>query len=285
MYSLLGWFNVLDNSIIVLFCFGLLFPWLKLVHLAVFGLLMMGDVFIQNHVKFESAIILTHLLPGFFFMFLSADRPETWSRIREGLIYLISIGFVTTALTKSLSGWCNPEILVIHDYAVQFNLGFGIDHYFSDAFLGIQNKWLLKMADYLTLAFQGLFIVNFVTLRFIRPLLGAAVVFHLLILGVLNIGVFSPYILAYSLIVQSKDHHNINLLRVPRDFRFILLTFLFLVAVVPLSILLPPFHDVVLRLLPMRIYWHLEAILTIVMSVYFAITLSNTDHNLALRRL
>lgn len=194
-----GFVKIAEIALMGLVCFNILNPLKKYGHLTTFILLFILDFVFQNHVRFRASIIIINLTPLLIFLFLHFKEK------RKELVYiyvlLISIGYLSAMLNKLSSGWANPKELVVYSYLVQFNLGYHFQQFFSNTFLQIKSIAFWKFADYITLLFQSLFFINFFTKKYFIILCSLACIFHLSILFILNIPVFFPYMIIYSIII------------------------------------------------------------------------------------
>lgn len=185
-------------------CFGLavvllVYPLHKKIHLLFFSILFVSDCFFQNFVKFESSVILTHLFPLFVFLYLHYSQKT--KEIDYSAILLVSVGYLTSFLSKTLSGWWMPGEAVVYGYVLEFTDGYHIGGYLSDGALRIHDYRFWKAVDYVVLLFQAGFVINFFRTAYIRYQLLLAALFHLGILFLFGIGVFYPYLLFYALIL------------------------------------------------------------------------------------
>jgi hypothetical protein len=198
-----------------LVAFSILNPLRKYPHLLIASLLFLLDLIFQNHVRFRASIIIINMAPFLFFLFLHFKDKK--NLLTYFSVLLVSIGYLSAFVSKVSSGWTSLNNLVVYSYLVQFNLGYHIQLFLSNFFLKIKSVAFWKFADYIVLFFQGLFVVNFFTKKYFVLLAILAVIFHVSILMILNIPVFYPYILVYSLIIafqyfeyQEINKYNIN---------------------------------------------------------------------------
>lgn len=180
----------------------LLFPLQKQLHLLLFCVLFVLDVFFQNAVGFTSCFILPHFFPLFFFLLLHFKNDVARSDlVRTAAILFVSVGFLTSFSSKMESGWYRWSDPVIYSYIVEFYDGYQIPSLASGLLLNIKSHLFWKLADYSVLLFQGAFLLVFIRKNFFYPLTMIAVLFHIGIVTTLGIGVvFYLYILFYALI-------------------------------------------------------------------------------------
>lgn len=194
------------EAILMLLAFAILFkPLHPILHLYFFVAHLLLDIYFLNYVKFESSNILTQFIPLFFFLLSNKKFVDYTSNITYGLMLFISIGFISSGISKINSGWINPNDLVIHSYVLQFNNGFGFDTLLGKPLLSHIHLLLWKILDYATLILELSFGLVFIKKNSFVIISFLAVVFHIMIFFTLRLGAFYPFILCYALVVKQLN--------------------------------------------------------------------------------
>ena len=188
-----------EKTVFILVILTLIFNRIKWLDLAVFVTLFMLDIYFQNFVKFESSVILVHFTPLLFFLAFQMKNNKKTAYV--ALLFL-AVGFSTSALLKVLSGWLYWDDLVIYSYVVEFSKGYKLQSVLGDGLININLPFYFwKMCDYVTVLFQASFLLLFFEAKWYKFLLPLSTLFHILILFILGITVFSPFMLVYLYII------------------------------------------------------------------------------------
>lgn len=185
--------------------FGLAFiltirPLQKSLNFLFFVGLLIFDLYFQNWIRFESSYILIHFFPLFIALCFQLNKLEKQKlMLKKAMVLFVSVGFVSSFTSKLISGWGNTQNLVLKNYFTEFYQGFSIPIFFGEFLIKIQSGLFWKSLDYVTLLFEGLFIVLFFTSseKIVKGLFSAAVLFHLLVYVGLGIAQFYIYPLFY----------------------------------------------------------------------------------------
>lgn len=257
-----------EQLVFLLAFIAFLFPIKKNLHLIIFTLLFFLDFYFNNFIKFESAMIGTHLFPLFAYLFLRF--PKSQKKIAKIATLIISIGFISACILKINSGWYKPNNYVIFAYLVQFSKGFSINGLLSPLLLEVKSPIFWKVLDYSVLLFQGSFILNFFTDRFRVIIFAFAVLFHMGIMLTLNIALFFPYILVYTLII------SVSLPRGLQSKTYKISTNLILVAIIMIvSFLMYQVNFIYNFLNSLPLYRYGDSLITIFCALFFFTTLVN----------
>lgn len=194
------------EAILMLLAFAILFkPLHPVLHLYFFVAHLLLDIYFLNHVKFESSNILTQFIPLFFFLLSNKRFANYASNITYSLMLFISVGFISSGISKVNSGWLNPNDLVIHSYVLQFNNGFGFDTLLGKPLLSHVNLLFWKILDYATLILELSFGLVFIKKNSFVIISFLAVAFHIMVFLTLRLGAFYPFILCYAFIIKQLN--------------------------------------------------------------------------------
>lgn len=178
----------------------LLFPLKKLLHLSFFLLLFLNDLYFQNFILFEYYIILIHLFPLIVYLYLHyQNHTSTQESVKKGIILTIAVGFITALIGKIQSGWLDPRQPVLYSYFLLTDKSYNIHPILADAFYSIKHFYIYKALDYVIVVFQFFFFYLLFNVKFFRWFAPIAVIFHLLIMLILDISLFYVYILVYTI--------------------------------------------------------------------------------------
>jgi hypothetical protein len=267
---------IAERTLLVLFLLALFKPESKWVHFAAYAMLLLMDTFFNNCVAFQNSLVISHQFPllcGLVLHFSGSDRGQ--QRTLQAFLHLIGAGFIISGISKIATGWLDPSESVTYGYLIQFNHGYGVNYYLSDLFVGIDSLAFWKLTDYAVVLFELAFAVNLVSFRYYRKLFVAAVVFHALILAILNIGIFYPQIIMYILILQvDTGDRTLFSDRKPMSL------WLFGGSVTALLIAwyiyrVSPF---VVAASPNWVYDHIETVINLTLMLIFVITIFGTSH-------
>lgn len=170
-------------------------PAIPVTYLLFFSLQFILDFFFQNFIKYQTSVSLTNLFPLFCWLIL------TYKNFKPLYIqYIVSIGFVGSAVAKMTSGWLDPNASASFYHIKQFYTGYGFDFIgITDKLLSIRSLFFWKLVDYLIVAFEASFLIIFFKRTYYKWLVLNAVILHVLILLFMNIPLFFPFILVYCL--------------------------------------------------------------------------------------
>jgi hypothetical protein len=189
--------------VLFLLAFAILFkPLFANLHLLFFFILFVLDMYFQNFIKFESSLILTNFIPLLFYFLTNKKFSHYLNEITYGAILFISVGFITSCFRKVNSGWLNYNDTAIYSYILQFNKGYCFNTLIGNEILNSVNFRFWKILDYIVLLFEISFIVTFIKNNYFLLLSVFSVCFHIVILITLNINVFYPYIILYTIILD-----------------------------------------------------------------------------------
>lgn len=258
-------FQVIDLSLFALAAVAVLWPGLKIVDL-IFGIILIAvDVFLQNFIRFQSAIIFIHFIPFYYFFLRTYRNPEF---IRETAIYVIATGFILSAIAKINSGWLDTDVLVIKYYMIQF----GIGYHMNEPIAEFLNNWPLaffKGLDYAAILFEISFFVLFIRKKALPTLLGAACVFHLLVSLFLNINIFYPYVLVYcTFLVPVRIEKSARTGKMSDIVKFILL----------LIVIVSGWYygtNLIMGIVSTSVYLHFERVITISLIILYMLLFWN----------
>ena len=199
--------------------FGLAFvltiePLQKSLNFLFFAGLLIFDFYFQNWIRFESSYILMHFFPLFIALCLQFNKLEKHKlRLKKAMLLFVSVGFVSSFTSKLISGWGNTQNMVLKNYFVEFYQGFSIPIFFGEFLIQIQNSLFWKSLDYVTLLFEGFFIVLFFTSseKIVKWLFSIAVLFHVLVyvgLGIAQFYIYPLFYLFYFVVGKEYDFGN-----------------------------------------------------------------------------
>lgn len=247
-------FAIAEVGLMVLAFLTLILPNRANLHGCFFLVLLLLDVFAQNMVKFESSIILTHFIPLFFYLYTHNKLKKYHEEITYAAMLFVAVGFVSSCVRKIHSGWLSTNDLVVYNYLIKLNKGFGFTSLLGSFLIGIKSFWLWKLVDYSVLIFQLSYMLLFFNRKYFLYLTQLAICFHLLIIFTLNIAVFYNYILFYAIILYNLNNIPVFSKRLKVYKGFKLLWIILLIMFVFSKFEVHFFY----QLLPLKIYNYVE---------------------------
>lgn len=194
------------ETLIMLLAFVILIrPLSNTLHLCFFITNLLLDVYFFNCIKFESSLILTHFMPLFFFLLTDKKLRAYSDSLIYSMMLFVSVGFISSGVSKINSGWINSSNLVIYNYIKQFNYGYGFDTLMGKYLLKHIQPTLWKISDYLILLFEFSFCLVFIRKNYFVTISKFAVAFHILVFFTMWLGAFYPFILCYTLIINKLN--------------------------------------------------------------------------------
>lgn len=245
----------------------LAFPAQRKLHLLFFAVLFCIDLYFQNFVNFEDYNILVHSFPLMVFCYLYAqDKQLSTAAVDEILVLVIATGYFANFIAKLYSGWLSPDTPVVYTYVALFHYGFGVHWHGAGFFLKHGTYFLYKLADYFVLAFQLSAVLLFYRTSFFKWFSIVAVFFHVCVMLFMEIAVFYPYILVYTLVIADKSMVH----RPGKTERYIVFA---LLALYLTGLLLSGFDRYfVLRNLDLNVYIYHNTFLTVFSTMIFLFT-------------
>lgn len=191
--------------------FILIFPHRKYLHLAFFGIFFPLSLSFQHFLFLEKYLIVIDFIPLIFFFLIHFNtNGKKNKQFKTIIIRLISIGFITSLISKTSSYWLNPDFFAVKTIAYNFNYFFE-GTVFSVYLTQISSSVFHKICDYSVLLLQSAALIVFFKPVFFRSYSVFLVLFHTLILLTFNFYFFFPFILLYTLCI--KDDPAIHNLR------------------------------------------------------------------------
>jgi|GEM_PF-3679511 len=212
-------FNYFEIILMIISFCSLFFPRKKYLHLLFFFLLLCIDLFFQNNVGYISSAILPHLFPLFFYLTNKYSRDkQSLSLLSFSGILFVSTGYIVGGYGKFLSGYYSFDDLVVYGFISRFNWGYDLPSWrpVVEFLLEFKNFIFWKAVDISILIFQLSFIINFFSTRYFYILSLFSLLFHIAVLLTLGIGIFFPYILFYTMILQQDLLIKTNNIIIPR---------------------------------------------------------------------
>ena len=235
--------------------------------------LMVLEVYVQNFVKFESSVILIHQIPLFAFLFLHEKRPFMNEEIgRYAILLFISIGYVSSAMSKSLTGWFSLDQSVLRSHIQTLQYGFQLPVLIPFSSLESLPFLLWKLMDFIVVFFQLSFVRFFFHLKGLKGQFIGLIAFHLGISLLMGIHVFYPYFLVYILVFIPWKSTEVG------KFKDRLFTFF---GILYLILLIQSKGDTngIIRLMPFQVYLYYDFILTVLLALVCLFVLRRFDSN------
>lgn len=263
---------LVERALLLTFLLAVFIPERKSVHFVAYAMMMVLDTFFNNWVAFQNSLVISHQFPllcGLLLHFRDSEKAQ--KRTLLVFLHLIGAGFVISGISKVATGWLDLSESVTYGYLLQFNHGYGVNYYLSDFFVGIDSIAFWKLTDYLVVLFELSFLINLVTFRYYKWLLVLAVIFHALVLAILNIGIFYPQILMYLLILLTdagdRSMHYSTSSKWPIGFG---------VAFTALIVAWMVFHvqPFLISVSPNWVYDHAEAVINLLLMLIFVIAVT-----------
>lgn len=191
---------------IVLLLFILCFPLKKYLHLAFFCLFFPLSTVFQNLLFLEKYLIVIDCIPLVFFFFLHySSKEEQTRRLKQFIVKLICVGYMSSLISKTSVYWLDPGFLATQTIVHNFEFFFD-KTYFSSLFLHISNPFMYKLCDYSILMLQGFSFIVFFYPALFKAYSRFLVVFHTLVFLIFNFYFFFPYILLYTLLISNNQY-------------------------------------------------------------------------------
>ncbi|REC46969.1 hypothetical protein DRF67_12130 [Chryseobacterium pennipullorum] len=131
------------------------------------------------------------------------ELAKSWPMFLMSLVF--SFGMFTAGFSKILGGWLSMDTQYTQIFFNQYRYIIGWTDLLSGVYDGIRSKVFWEILDYTTVIFETLFLVAFLSPKFFRVMLVAAIFFHINVLLMLNIsfmfsiGLYTLFIPAYLL--------------------------------------------------------------------------------------
>jgi hypothetical protein len=122
---------------------------------------------------------------------------------------MIGFSFFSSGLVKLYGGWWKWDIEAARYYLFINYYSLNRTKYLADWFIGINNHAFWKAQDYFTLVFELGFLVSVIKIKLFRIFISFAVIFHCLVLLMLNISFGGNFIIYLLFINWKKLHKNV----------------------------------------------------------------------------
>ena len=120
------------------------------------------------------------------------------------LAFVLGFGMFTAFLPKLMGGWMSPATQAAQaHHAFNYHV-IGRHDFLAEAAMKMSSKWIWEFQDWFTLLFEGAFVFAIWKLSRLRPLLLVTLVFHLMVMLVLNIP-FLANLALYALFLPWQD--------------------------------------------------------------------------------
>jgi hypothetical protein len=229
--------------------------------------LLFSDVYVQNFVKFESSVILLHQFPLIAYLFFHRNLfGLDESKLRYALLLMISVGYLSSGISKWASGWLDFTKLSIVPHLQKIQYYFQVPVLITLKQVDWIPFWLWKTLDIVVVLFQLSFGMFFWSLRGLKLRLWALLFFHLGISFFMGIHVFYFYPLIYALLLFSWELENADMY-LDRIFR--VLGWLLLVH----FIYFPLDTNIIMKRLPISFYMYYDLFFTMCSCFFCALVI------------
>lgn len=269
--TIFGYFNetmfcaiqLLHFSVLFIAATSVLFPQRKSLHLTVFVLLFVLDLYFQNFVKYENSSTLENITPLLIFLIMHLTNPEGKVIIHNLIVGYLCIGYTASALGKIQGGWLSPANLIIQNYHIAFRefmpnpllANEFIDRYISPT--------IWKTLDYVAIIFQFSSIAILFSRKYFKFFLLLCTLFHVAVAVIMQVSLFYTYIIFYGIVLAFENGETLNSVSSKKEY------FLRVIALVFVIILTGIFHFPVSEGLSLQITLHKDLCLTLLCALLF----------------
>lgn len=269
--TIFGYFNetmfyiiqTLHFSVLFIAAYSVLFPLKKNLHLIVFVLLFILDLYFQNVVKYENSSTLENLTPLLIFLIMHLTTSDGKATIHYLVVGYLCIGYTASALGKIQGGWLSPSDLVIRNYHVAFREFIPNPVAPNEFMERYVSPTMWKPLDYAAIIFQFSSIIILFSRKYLKFFLLLCTLFHVAVSVIMQVSLFYTYIIFYGIVLAFENGETIQSTSSKKEFVFRI------GALILILILSGIFHFSVSETLSLQITLHKDLSLTFLCALLF----------------